>query len=112
MNTHTLKIRHVSADPDRFEVMHLKDGKSTPAAEIRSPDLLKVEGRPDTATSTVRHSPMDSWESFQDSEKTTRLQASGLSDVSAILQKPMIRQKCKNISEILSPHTKHPHPNP
>ncbi|MCP4109381.1 MAG: CHAT domain-containing protein [Desulfobacteraceae bacterium] len=48
MNTHTLKIRHVSADPDRFEVMRLKDGKSTPAAEIRSPDLLKVEGRPDS----------------------------------------------------------------
>ncbi len=48
MNAQTLKIRHVSADPDRFEVMRLKDGKSTQAAEITAPDLLKVEGRPDS----------------------------------------------------------------
>ncbi|MCP4109649.1 MAG: tetratricopeptide repeat protein [Desulfobacteraceae bacterium] len=53
MNTHTLIIRHVSSGPDTFEVMRLKDGKRTPKpAEIRAPDLLKVEGRPNSSLST------------------------------------------------------------
>lgn len=52
MNTHTLTVRHVAADPDRFEVMRLKDGKRTPVpAEISGPELLQVEGRPDTSLS-------------------------------------------------------------
>ncbi len=53
MNAHTLIIRHVSAEPDKFEVMRLKDGKRTPApVEIHGPDLLKVEGRPNCSLST------------------------------------------------------------
>ncbi len=37
MNQHTLVISHAGNDPDRFEVMRLKDGKRCRAVEIEPP---------------------------------------------------------------------------
>lgn len=46
---HTLIIRHIDKEPDKFQVTRLKDGKSAPStAEIPSPDRFPVEGRPDS----------------------------------------------------------------
>ncbi|GBC60613.1 hypothetical protein DENIS_1570 [Desulfonema ishimotonii] len=49
MPKNTLIIRHVSSEPDRFQVFRLKDSKSTPEpVEITPPDTFPVEGRPNT----------------------------------------------------------------
>jgi len=48
MHNNTLIIRHVSTEPDQFQVIRLKDGKSTPDVEIKPPETFPVEGRPNT----------------------------------------------------------------
>ncbi len=51
---HTLIIKHIGKDPDRFQVTRLKDGKSAPnPAEIPSPDGFPVEVRPNSNLSAA-----------------------------------------------------------
>ncbi len=43
---HTLIIRHAGKDPDRFQIIRMKDGKGAPnSVGIPSPDVFPVEGR-------------------------------------------------------------------
>ncbi|MEZ4529143.1 MAG: hypothetical protein R2941_24790 [Desulfobacterales bacterium] len=50
MHSHTLIIRHVSSEPDRFLLFRPRDGHSAPQpVEIRSPDTFPVEGRPNSS---------------------------------------------------------------
>ncbi len=44
---HTLIIQHISANPDKFEVVRQKDNKRTQAAETPAPSTFPVAGRPD-----------------------------------------------------------------
>jgi tetratricopeptide (TPR) repeat protein len=46
---HTLIIRHISSNPDKFELVRQKDGKRTRAVEIPAPSAFPVAGRPNSS---------------------------------------------------------------